>query len=193
MTLPLACSIDDPLDGLWFLAREFMGPRDSKECAARLGRGDNHLREGRAAAAEKKLQGGNEFPLAAGPQRSPRSMIASSVQAMIDLHKLSGSAPGPLLRAVALGRSGGASCRRSAPRSHRRPSHHATAPAAVPLRSMRASRADMSTFPDRNNFPLLEDHGRLMKCAAHEGLRGVAHDFRPDGSWQRPLAQSLPR
>src|SRR5216684_5321042 len=108
MTLPLACSIDAPLDGLWFLAREFMGPRDSKECAARLGRGDNHLREGRAAAAEKKLQGGNEFLLAAGPRRSPRSMIASSVQAMVDLYKLSDSAPGPLLRAVALGRSGGA-------------------------------------------------------------------------------------
>jgi hypothetical protein len=64
---------------------------------------------------------------------------------------------------------------------------------ATPLRSMRASRVDMSTFPDRNNFPLLEDHGRLMECAAHEGLRDVAHDFRPDGSWQRSLAQSLPR
>src|SRR5712692_3742372 len=193
MTLPLACSIDDPLDGLWFLAREFMGPRDSKECAARLGRGDNHLREGRAAAAEKKLQGGNEFPLAAEPRRSPRSMITSSVQAMIDLHKLSGSAPGPLLRAVALGRSGGASCRRSARRDH------IVAPHITRLHPRRAPSINasiargMSTFPDRNNFPLLEDRGRLMECAAHEGLRGVAHDFRPDGSWQRPLAQSLPR
>src|SRR5882672_241299 len=97
MTLPLACSMADPLDGLWFLAREFMGPRASKECAARLARGDNHLREGRAAVAEKKLQGGNGFPLAAGPRRSRWSTTCLVGQAMVHLHKLSDGAPGPAL------------------------------------------------------------------------------------------------
>ena len=44
MTLPLACSMDDPLDGRWFLALEFMAPRASKECAGANGYGDSYLR-----------------------------------------------------------------------------------------------------------------------------------------------------
>jgi len=120
-------------------------------------------------------------------------MIASSVQAMVDLHKLSDNAPGPLLRAVALGGSGGAFVPAIRAEITSSPLTSPDCTCAAPLRSMRASRMDMSTFPDRNNFPLLEDHCRLMECVAHEGLRVVAHDFQPDGSWQRPLAQSLPR
>jgi hypothetical protein len=46
-----------------------------------------------------------------------------------------------------------------------------------------------SAFPGRKNFPLLEHHCPEIKCAVHEGLRDVAHDFQPDG----PLAQSLRR
>src|SRR2546427_11180679 len=75
--MPLACSMADPLDCRWILAFDFMGPRASKECAASLVRGDKYLREGRSLAIEKKLQGGNGFPLGDGACRSRRSTIAS--------------------------------------------------------------------------------------------------------------------
>jgi hypothetical protein len=53
-----------------------MARRASKECAATLVRGDKHLQEGQSPATEKKLQGGNGFPLADGASRSRQSTIA---------------------------------------------------------------------------------------------------------------------
>jgi hypothetical protein len=76
MTMPLACSMADPLDGRWILARGFMAPRGSKEYAAGLGRGDRHLRERRRAAKANKLQGGKGFPRADASATTP-STIAS--------------------------------------------------------------------------------------------------------------------
>jgi hypothetical protein len=158
MTTPFACSMADPLDGRWFLARGFMGPRASKECAATLVRGDKDLQEGQSPATEKKLQGGNAFPLADGASRSRQSTIAPGQT----------DTPGKLSR-----RQLGTVVRPS-------PVNHPTAPARRPFRLVRGHRHRYSTrevvttwpwpdfissresresaFPGRKNFPLLEHH-----------------------------------
>src|SRR2546426_5285201 len=133
MTMPLACSMADPLDCRWILAFNFMGPRASKECAASLVRGDKYLREGRSLAIEKKLQGGNGFPLGDGACRSRRSTIASVEPLLL---KLSEGAPQPWRSA---GRNSGSAI---GPRSAIRSSfvNHPIARARRPFRLMRRQR-----------------------------------------------------
>ena len=200
--MPLACSMADPLDGRWILARGFMAPRGSKEYAEGSGRGDRHLRERWRPAKENKLQGGKGFPRADASATAPSTIASPPGPSLGNVERrCPGRPPAPPPGGIVEDRVLPSRTRRRRPHVARLlgPARSPSCVGAFPIDATLEFKSDADAahdpIPSQVSLSGQEEFSALDRYMKREARRLVRYRPILPARWRvpTPLAQWLPR